>query len=257
MNRLLGVERHLGRRCGAVWHQMMAAIQPMQCRLCDQATENSVCTACYAELPHQQHACAQCAVPFAKIDTMETTASDQAWICGECLAHPPPFAQVLTPFRYQTPLIQMISRFKYQGALSDGRLLGSWLGHYVQVHSEPVDLIIPIPLHPNRLRQRGFNQSAELAHWVSRIMQVPWHADVLHRVKVGSEQQGLPRMARQHNMQGVFQVVKQPVATTVALVDDVMTTGATVRAAARCLRKAGVSRVVVWVVARTPKPGMG
>ena len=253
----LRIHSKVGRRLYKAWQQAIDAIQPRQCRLCDQVTEGSVCAACYAELPHQQQSCAQCALSLTQHDLEEGAKPDKVGlICGECLAHPPSFVQALAPFRYQAPLIPLISRFKYQGALSDGRLLGTWLGDYVQAQGDMVDLIIPVPLHASRLRQRGFNQSAELAHWVSRIVQVPWRADVLRRIKVGSEQQGLSRTARRRNMQGVFQVVKKPAVTTVALVDDVMTTGTTVGAAAHCLRQAGVSRVVVWVVARTPKPGM-
>ena len=248
----------LSDRLRAGLNRALGLISPTRCRLCEQPAEQSVCAACYTELPHQRLACAQCALPFADSVRAEGVAqADTTRVCGECLAHPPPFVSALAPFRYQAPITQMISRFKYQGVLADGRLLGTWLGDYVQTLVDPVDLIIPVPLHPTRLRQRGFNQSAELAHWVSRIVQVPWRADILQRVQAGPEQQGLPRSARQRNMRGVFQVVKVPAVTTVALVDDVVTTGATVRAAADCLRRAGVARVVVWAVARTPKPGMG
>jgi ComF family protein len=223
-------------------------VSPTFCRICDEPAEHSICADCFAQMPHQIQFCWQCALPFQQ--------AEKVTVCGECLAHPPPFERILAPFRYQPPISEMISRFKYQAALHDGRLLGSWLGDYVQVQQIPVDLIIPLPLHSSRLRQRGFNQAAELAHWISRIVQVPWRTDILLRCQQGSEQQGLPRRERQRNIRRVFQVAKAPGVMRVALVDDVVTTGATVRAAARCLRQAGVSQVFVWAVARTPKPGM-
>lgn len=227
------------------------AFCPNPCRLCTQPTTQAVCAPCFAELPHVESACWQCGLPLEHANPAEARP-----LCGECLASPPPFARLFAPFCYQPPITDMISRFKYQSALQDGRLLGTWLAHYLMAQRMAVDLIIPVPLHSTRLRQRGFNQAAELAHWVSRYLQVPWRTDVLQRVQRGIPQQGLPRRTRQQNMHRAFQAVQVPKVETVALLDDVVTTGATVRAAAHCLRQAGVQQIIVCAVARTPKPGM-
>ena len=183
---------------------------------------------------------------------MEHTAD--AALCGECLSKPPPFDSAFVPFIYQDSIRDWISQFKYQRALHWGRWLGTALGQAVRAQQVTVELIVPLPLHASRLCQRGFNQAAELAHWVSRQAQIPWRTDILQRMHQGVEQQGLSRRERQRNMQRQFRVVKPCAAQSIALLDDVVTTGATVRAAARALRQAGVPRVLVWAVARTPKP---
>ncbi len=205
-----------------------------------------VCVTCAAQLPRNQRACQQCAVPMAQ-------AAD-AVLCGECLGNPPPFSHAFAPFIYQAPIRDWISCFKYQHALHWGRWLGTALGQALQGRQPTVECILPVPLHAARLRQRGFNQTAELARWISRQVQIPWRTDILQRVCQGAEQQGLSRRERKRNMQRQFRVMKPLAAQSVALLDDVVTTGATVRAAARVLRQAGIPRVVVWAVARTPKP---
>ena len=182
---------------------------------------------------------------------------DQATLCGECIADPPPFNRVLAPFRYQQPINEMIGRFKYQGALYEGRVLGDYLAQYItqQTHpSCPIDLLLPIPLHRSRLRQRGFNQAAELALWLSRKLAIPWHSGLLHRRSKDPEQRSAKRRERQRNVRRAFSLsTKAALPKRIALIDDVVTTGATVRAAAQCLRQAGVDYIEVWAVARTPK----
>ncbi|MEM6405841.1 MAG: ComF family protein [Pseudomonadota bacterium] len=214
------------------------------CQVCGVVSSQVVCTACDMALPRNQHACQQCAVPLAH--------TADAVLCGECLSKPPPFSATCAPFIYQAPIRDWISQFKYQRALHWGRWLGTALGQTVQ--AQTAELIIPVPLHATRLCQRGFNQAAELAHWASRQVQIPWRTDILQRIHQGMEQQRLSRRERQRNMHRQFRVVKPITAQCVALLDDVVTTGATVRAAAHALRQAGVPRVVVWAVARTPKP---
>jgi ComF family protein len=181
-------------------------------------------------------------------------ATVDAMLCGECLCNPPPFRQIFAPFIYQPPVRDWISQFKYQRALHWGRWLGIALGQAVQAQQLTADLIVPVPLHATRLCQRGFNQSAELAHWVSQQVQIPWRTNILQRIHQGADQQGLSRRERQRNMRRQFRVLQTPAEQSIALLDDVVTTGATARAAAQALRRAGVPRVAVWAVARTPKP---
>lgn len=214
------------------------------CQACGVVSPHLVCAACMAALPRNLQACQQCAVPLPQ----------DALLCGECLSQPPPFSHTCAPFIYQAWIRDWISQFKYQHALHWGRWLGTALGQALSVQQTQAELIVPVPLHATRLCQRGFNQTAELARWVSRQMQIPWRTDLLQRIRQGPEQQGLSRRERQRNMQHPFRVVRPPSAHCIALLDDVVTTGTTVRVAAQALRQAGVPRVVVWAVARTPKP---
>ena len=112
------------------------------------------------------------------------------------------------------------------------------------------DCFMPIPAHPERLQRRGFNQAAEIARTLSRHLRVPFHHRCLRRVGVCVPQTTLPAFRRCRNPRGTIALRKLPQARFVAIVDDVMTTGATVGEAARLLRKAGIARVEVWVAAR-------
>jgi ComF family protein len=146
----------------------------------------------------------------------------------------------------------LIAGLKYQGRLAHANTL-------LQAFGEPPaetapDCLIPVPLHPQRLRERGFNQAAELARLLSRRCDTPWDPDSLVRVRAGRTQRGSRRGQRLHNMRGAFEWRgTRPCPARVALIDDVVTTGATARAAAACLKQAGATWVSVWAVARTPR----
>lgn len=219
---------------------------PNVCLLCDKPTDGALCANCAAELPYLDKTCTRCALPLDEQDNDSLT-------CGECLADPPAFDRILAPFRYAEPIDQMIGRFKYQHSLPTGRVLGEYLAQHVAAHTPSVDLLLPVPLHTSRLRQRGFNQSAELAHWLNRHSKIPWRADVLARQQPGEDQRGASRKQRQKQVRQVFAIKATHIPKRIALVDDVVTTGATARTIAKLLRKSGVEYIEVWAVARTPK----
>ncbi len=224
------------------------AICPTYCALCDKPTEEALCEICEADLPHLDQACKRCALPLADVDIANP-------LCGECLVDPPAFDEAIAPFRYAPPIDEMISRFKYQHHLSMGRLLGGYLAQHIVECAATVDALVPIPLHPSRLKHRGFNQAAELAYWVNRRTRIPAYMDLLLRVQPGPDQRSANRKQRQRQVQQAFQI--KPAYThipeRIALIDDVMTTGATARAAASCLRRAGVKYIAIWAIARTGK----
>lgn len=174
--------------------------------------------------------------------------------CGQCLRHEPPFGRAWAPLRYAHPLDLLEARFKFRADLAAGRVLSSLMIERAAVDAPDLPgLLIPIPLHAKRLRERGYNQTLELLRPLAQALDVPLRADALVRVRATPPQTGLDAAARKRNLRGAFAVA--PNATLpahVALFDDVMTTGATLREAAQTLLRAGVARVDAWALARAP-----
>jgi len=143
---------------------------------------------------------------------------------------------------------------KYDGQLANARVLGTLLGRSVRragLHLE-VDALIPVPLHPHKLAERGFNQSIEIARWVARESGRPYDRASLRRTRDTRPQVGLPLTERLDNLQGAFAATGSLRGRRVAIVDDVVTTGSTARECAWTLRRAEAAAVQVWCVARTP-----
>ena len=226
------------------------SLLPQRCRLCHAPLHGAqpLCDRCFRALPHLTHACPGCALP---LDARTPPGSR----CGECLADPPPFDRARSPFRYHAPLNDLVSHFKYHRGLSDGRLLGELLARHMAHQGAGVDLLLPMPLHPARLRERGFNQAGELARVVSQVCRIPWRSDLLVRDQPSASQREADRKTRLRNVRSAFRCRSKDLPARAALIDDVITTGATARAAAACLKQAGVDWVEIWAVARTPRPG--
>lgn len=155
-------------------------------------------------------------------------------------------------FVYAGPLADAIVRFKYAGRTEHAKVLGALLSSAALGHAGRVDRVLPVPLHPSRLRARGFNQSALLAAPVARALGVPLDVDSLVRVRATAEQAGLSRQARSHNLDGAFAVGRPGRADRVLVIDDVRTTGATLAAAALTLTASGCSAVHTFALARAP-----
>ncbi|XVO81204.1 ComF family protein [Pseudomonas chlororaphis] len=223
------------------------------CLLCDEPadTPQAICTACETELPWLGDHCQVCALPLPAAGLT----------CGQCLKRPPAFAQVVAPWRYGFPVDSLISRFKHNGKWPFGRLLAELLAQSLQHRfSEDLpqpDALLPVPLARKRLRQRGYNQAAMLARWLGEILQIPCDETSLLRTQDTPSQQGLDARARQRNLRHAFALMPEAAVhgRHLALVDDVLTTGATAHALARLLLTAGARRVDVYCLARTPKPG--
>lgn len=220
---------------------------PPRCLLCGDAGHDDLdlCRDCAAELPRNRSCCARCALPLAVPSAL----------CGRCLREPPPWDAAWAPFRYGWPLDRLESRFKFGRDLAAGRSLAAlWLRESCPVPLP--QLILPVPLHRMRLRQRGYNQALELARPLGRALGVPLRHDLLLRSRATAAQSELDAVARRRNVRGAFALSSglAPPAH-VAIVDDVMTTGSTLAECARLLRKVGVSRIDVWVLARAPAIG--
>ena len=214
------------------------------CSLCLTKIPNhaAFCHRCSNSLQSTTHRCHSCGIELATNNTR----------CGECLSHPPEFDRTFVAGRYAPPIDKLIHQFKYNGDLNKGRILAEWLGSALPL-SKP-DLLIPMPLSPARLVERGFNQSAELARLLSQRLQIPVAYDLLKRHNSETQQIQLKRKERLSAMRKVFYTDQQIKVRSVGLIDDVVTTTATARAAAGVLKKAGVKEVIIWAVARTPRP---
>ena len=210
------------------------------CALCVASADALVCTACRGNLPRARYACTRCALPLPR-----------PGVCGACRSHPPAFDGAIGAFEYRFPLDRLVRRFKYAGDLALGRWLAERLAERL-TDEEPPSLIVAPPSTRERLRERGFNPALELAKRVAVEIGVPCAMEGLVRVRETLPQPGLGRDDRRRNLEGVLATRLALEGRSVALVDDVMTTGATADAAARVLKRAGAVSVCVWVVARAP-----
>jgi ComF family protein len=217
---------------------------PLRCLLCGAAGADEVdlCPGCIAELPRNRSCCARCALPLA------SAAAE----CGRCQRQPPPWDAAWAPFRYGWPLDRLESRFKFAAELAAGRVLSALWLREPRPASLP-SLLLPVPLHPVRLRLRGYNQALELAKPLARAHALPLRHDLLLRQRATGAQTELDARERRRNVRGAFAVKADAVLPAhVALLDDVMTTGATLAECTRVLRRAGVARIDVWALARAP-----
>ena len=170
-------------------------------------------------------------------------------LCGQCLKHPPPFNRTEAAFTYQFPLDRLVLALKYGHQLAIVSLLADALCVRVAEHALP-DLLVPMPLHPNRLRERGFNQAHEIARRMAQRLRLPVLQNAATRVIDTAPQASLPLKQRRKNLRGAFACDSCVAGKRVAIVDDVMTSGSTLAALADALLKAGAVEVQCWVVAR-------
>jgi len=173
--------------------------------------------------------------------------------CGRCLGEPPAFDATVAVFKYAFPADVLVQGLKFRSELALAALLADELYSEVSAaRAGGVDLILPVPLHELRLRERGYNQSMEIARSLAARLRVPLASDLCTRVRDTPAQLDLPLKARRENLRGAFSCRQVLDGKTVAVVDDVMTTGATLGEVAATLKQFGAARVVNWVVARTP-----
>jgi len=226
------------------FESVVEAIWPPVCLVCGLGSDvgQGCCSGCRADMPGIDAHCRTCGLGLPRnVDA-----------CGDCVARPPPFERAVAGFGYRAPIASLVQRFKFDGDLAAGRVLAHLLAERLSDgHADRPDLMVPVPLNWRRHWRRGFNQAELLCRDLSRHFGgLPW-ADVLKRSRATVTQSELPADRRAGNVRGAFGLGRMPPGVRhAALIDDVMTTGATLRECARVLRRAGVGRVDVWVVAR-------
>ena len=223
-------------------------IKSSRCALCDAAMgfKQLLCAACEADLPRLHVCCEICAYPLRD--------AGQHPVCGHCQRAVPPFQYSISLFHYRRPLDHLLQQLKFHNRLAVARQCGHWLAEKVANSPHPTpQLILPVPLHPKRLRERGFNQALELAKPVSRRLGIPLDTQSCQRLLHTEAQTALSAKERQRNVKNAFWLNQPLNASHVAIVDDVMTTGATVSELAKVLIKSGIKRVDVWTIARAGK----
>ncbi|MEN1928735.1 ComF family protein [Luteimonas sp. MJ250] len=237
-----------------------------RCLVCGEPARSrlDLCPACEAGLPWMPPACLSCAMPLPQPAPGANAAAagapgpprpsrvHQPRLCSACQHGPPPLSEVHAAFLYGFPLDRLLPRLKFHRDLAAGRLLAHAMAACFAGLARP-DVLVPVPLHRARMRQRGYNQALELAHPLGRTLELPVHAGLLLRIRNTSAQSRLDADARVGNLRDAFVVAGRGAPPPhVVLVDDVMTTGATLHAAADALFDAGVDRVDAWICARAP-----
>jgi ComF family protein len=232
----------LGKRLPALAApRLLDVLMPDQCRVCGGDTGSAgYCGACAAGLLRHGRQCRACGIPMV-VDGL----------CGRCQRRPPPIAETVAPFRYAPPVSEDIHKLKYHRKLACGRDLGTLLARELEARlPELPEVLVPVPLHWRRQFRRGFNQSMEIALPVSRILDVPIDMKLVKRTAYTRPQVGLRPAARRRNLRRAFTTTGAAMPASVAIVDDVITSGATVAEVARCLQRAGVETVFVWALVR-------
>jgi ComF family protein len=223
------VLRRLAREAGA--------LLPQVCALCGEPGHAVVCPPCTAALPQCGAHCPVCALPGAP----ETP-------CGACQRQPQAYDRTVAPFQYSYPVDRLIQALKYRGRLALAPFFAAAIGHGIAAAG--VDVVLPVPLSPGRLRERGFNQALEIARVIARQRSLHLDRRLLTRRRETGAQAALSIDERRENVRGAFHAGADLRGLRVAVVDDVMTTGATLAEIARVLKESGAARVENWVVAR-------
>lgn len=220
---------------------------PNVCRICEKSLPKSItncffCQECYETLPWNQQACLRCALPL-----------EMGSICGECLTAPLTTSICFSPFIYKPPISYLITQLKFYHQLWCGQVLGLLLASKIEdyYHGKTLpEAIIPIPLHRQRLRQRGFNQAVQIAKPLSRQLKIPLYRNDFIRHKYTEPQSELTAAQRKHNISAAFSTRKKRPLKYVAVLDDVITTGQTLREFSKTLKKQGINEIDLWSCAR-------
>jgi ComF family protein len=226
-----------GWRRPPAWRLRLDQLLHGRCHFCNgPITDGGICPGCREDLPWITAGCRCCGAPI----------SSGAWRCAGCIGNPPPFARTHALWQYRDGIDDCLRAFKDRGDTAAGRLLTGLAAPALERRRLRLPgPLVPMPLHRQRWRQRGFNQSALIARWLGG----PCLDDLVERARRTADQRGLDASQRRANQHKAFRL-RRPPPRAVTLVDDVMTTGASLRALAQCLREGGTEHIQVLVLAR-------
>jgi ComF family protein len=224
-------------------------ILPSTCVLCGTlaASAFDLCMHCYEDLPELKNACPVCANKGSPFKPKES--------CAYCLTHPNlPFNFSYALYSYQPPVTKLIMNLKFGQALANANLFGKLLAMQIKTiwyRDKPLpDVIIPVPLHPKRLKQRGYNQAMEVARPIAKLLNIPVANHFCQRVKNTDAQATLPAALRSDNVKNAFEMRAPLSFSKIAVLDDVITTGETVTEFCRVLKAAGAKEIDIWCCAK-------
>lgn len=225
-------------------NDILYALLPGTCLLCDAKTNRTMdlCIDCENELPWLDNVCSICSHPLPQGE----------FVCGKCVVATPLYSRCHSAFIYQYPVDKLILNFKQHRNLLTGNLLATLLVNSLSPSHRPPDLLIPMPLHKRALKARGFNQSAEIARVLSKRLKIPMELKLCSRVIDTVEQKSLSVADRIRNIKGAFSLEQGLSGERVGIVDDVVTTGASVNELTRIIMANGARSVEVYCLARTP-----
>ena len=225
--------------------QVISWLLPFHCLQCKSAIKPSsgpFCTPCYLQLPFQGNNCTQCGQQYS-------SGHDY---CGRCLSSPPSFDQCFCPFEYKSGIKELICNIKYREKPSLAEHAAQLLAReIIEQEIELPQAIIPVPMHLKRLRSRGYNHANLIAKQLSRILDITHIDDLVAKTKPTLTQAGLSLKKRKTNLKNSFELTKNTDFKRIAIIDDVMTTGATAEEIAKILKKNGVDYIQVWGIAHT------
>lgn len=227
--------------------QFLDYVLPGMCLICGaNAEKNNVCLACYQDLPILPNSCERCAL------FLPAHADSNA--CAFCLKSPPAFEKTFALFPYQAPIGGLIKHLKFKQDLASAKFFSDLLHEKIlstwYKNTSLPQLILPVPLHPLRLKRRGFNQAVEIARPLAKKLGLPLDLFGLKRIKDTAAQSGLSKKLRRMNIKSAFECQQKYGNLCIALIDDVVTTGLTIREISRVLKINGAKTIHVWCCAR-------
>jgi len=217
-------------------------LYPATCFICNNPghAQMDLCQPCLQELQTIPSSCSVCGVEISQSDSL----------CGKCLKTKPYFDKVITPYRYQGTARFLIQSLKFQKKHCCARIMGTLMAQHISRQETKTDALIAVPLHPTRLKERGFNQSEEMAQYLHKQLNIPVMHSTLKRTINTVSQASLQAPERRKNLKNAFHYQQKEGVHSVAIIDDVVTTGSTANEIARTLKQAGVKHVEVWAFAR-------
>ncbi len=232
-----------------LWSQLSAWVLPRVCVCCHFNSEElyiDLCVWCKGNLPWLRDCCYQCGLPLDHIK--------ESIFCDKCQNHPPAYDRLCALFSYKPPISNLVNKLKFGGILYHGPMFASLLAEAIQQRwyvDQPLpQAIIPVPLHLKRLRKRGYNQAVEIAQPLAKMLRLPLDVTTCIRIINTRQQTRLSKELRQQNLTRAFLAENARHYSHVALLDDVVTTGSTVRAVSNALLDVGVENIDVWCVCR-------